>query len=118
MDFDSLAGTVSTISMSRSLSIPSIRSVAPTRPESPTWLQHVEVELTEDNHRALYVPERFAHGHVIDDDWSRAVRGRDLAASPGNAGAIPQTAGRRRLGCSRGTDYSGALVCADSLSGV
>src|SRR4026208_566652 len=32
------------------------------RPESPTYLQHVEVELTEDNHRALYVPERFGHG--------------------------------------------------------
>lgn len=33
------------------------------RPESPTYLQHVEVELNEDNHRALYVPERFAHGY-------------------------------------------------------
>jgi dTDP-4-dehydrorhamnose 3,5-epimerase len=33
------------------------------RPESPTYLQHVSVELTEDNHRALYVPERFAHGY-------------------------------------------------------
>src|SRR5216110_1248656 len=33
------------------------------RPESPTYLQHVMVELTEDNYRALYVPERFAHGY-------------------------------------------------------
>jgi dTDP-4-dehydrorhamnose 3,5-epimerase len=33
------------------------------RPESPTFLEHVEVELTADNHRALYVPERFAHGY-------------------------------------------------------
>lgn len=33
------------------------------RPESPTWLQHVAVELNEDNLRALYVPERFAHGY-------------------------------------------------------
>lgn len=33
------------------------------RPESPTYLQHVAVELTEDNHRAIYVPERFAHGY-------------------------------------------------------
>ena len=30
------------------------------RPESPTYLQHVAVELNEDNHRAIYVPERFA----------------------------------------------------------
>jgi dTDP-4-dehydrorhamnose 3,5-epimerase len=33
------------------------------RPESPTYLQHVAVELNEDNMRALYVPERFAHGY-------------------------------------------------------
>ncbi len=33
------------------------------RPESPTYLRHISVELNEDNHRALYVPERFAHGY-------------------------------------------------------
>src|SRR5215475_7365212 len=33
------------------------------RPESPTYLQHVAVELNEENHRGLYVPERFAHGY-------------------------------------------------------
>jgi dTDP-4-dehydrorhamnose 3,5-epimerase len=33
------------------------------RPESPTYLQHVSVRLDEDNHRALFVPERFAHGY-------------------------------------------------------
>src|SRR5580765_5604484 len=27
------------------------------RPESPTYLRHTSVELTEDNHRAFYVPE-------------------------------------------------------------
>jgi dTDP-4-dehydrorhamnose 3,5-epimerase len=32
------------------------------RPESSTYLQHVAVELTADNHRSVYVPERFAHG--------------------------------------------------------
>jgi dTDP-4-dehydrorhamnose 3,5-epimerase len=35
------------------------------RPESPTYLEHVAVELDEDNHRALYVPERFAHGYQV-----------------------------------------------------
>ena len=35
------------------------------RPESSTYLQHVAVELTEDNGRALYVPERFAHGYQV-----------------------------------------------------
>ena len=33
------------------------------RPESPTYLEHIAVELSEDNYRALYVPERFAHGY-------------------------------------------------------
>ena len=35
------------------------------RPESATYLQHIAVELTEANHRALYVPERFAHGYQV-----------------------------------------------------
>jgi dTDP-4-dehydrorhamnose 3,5-epimerase len=39
------------------------------RPESPTYLQHVGVELTADNRRALYVPEVFAHGYqALTDD--------------------------------------------------
>ena len=32
------------------------------RPESPTYLEHVAVELNAENMRSLYVPERFAHG--------------------------------------------------------
>ncbi len=35
------------------------------RPESPTYLRHIAVELSEDNQRALYVPERFAHGYQV-----------------------------------------------------
>ena len=39
------------------------------RPESPMYLQHVAVELTMENHRALYVPDRFAHGfQVLEND--------------------------------------------------
>ena len=33
------------------------------RPESATYLRTLSVELSEDNGRALYVPERFAHGY-------------------------------------------------------
>jgi len=33
------------------------------RPESPTYLEHVAVQLDEENARSLYVPERFAHGY-------------------------------------------------------
>ncbi|MDH4098947.1 MAG: dTDP-4-dehydrorhamnose 3,5-epimerase [Nitrospirota bacterium] len=32
------------------------------RPDSPTYTQWVGVELTEENRKALYVPEKFAHG--------------------------------------------------------
>jgi len=35
------------------------------RPESPTYLDHIAVELNEDNQRALYVPERFGHGYQV-----------------------------------------------------
>jgi dTDP-4-dehydrorhamnose 3,5-epimerase len=38
------------------------------RPESPTYLQHAAVELTADNRRGLYVPERFAHGYQVLED--------------------------------------------------
>ena len=34
------------------------------RPESATYRQHVGVELTAHNHRALYIPERFGHGFI------------------------------------------------------
>jgi dTDP-4-dehydrorhamnose 3,5-epimerase len=39
------------------------------RASSPTFLRHVCVELTADNHRALYIPEGFAHGFMtLQDD--------------------------------------------------
>jgi len=38
------------------------------RPESPTYLQHIAVELDAGTMRALYVPERFAHGYQVLED--------------------------------------------------
>jgi dTDP-4-dehydrorhamnose 3,5-epimerase len=38
------------------------------RPESPTYLEHVAVTLSADDHRALYVPDRFAHGYQTLED--------------------------------------------------
>ncbi len=39
------------------------------RPESPTYLSHIGVELTAENRRALYIPDRFGHGfQTLSDD--------------------------------------------------
>jgi dTDP-4-dehydrorhamnose 3,5-epimerase len=39
------------------------------RPDSPTYLQHVGVELSEDNRRFIYVPAMFGHGfQTLTDD--------------------------------------------------
>jgi dTDP-4-dehydrorhamnose 3,5-epimerase len=40
------------------------------RRSSPTYLRHVAAELTEDNHRALYIPEGLAHGFLTLTDNS------------------------------------------------
>ena len=70
------------------------------RPESPTYLQHVSVELTAANRRSLYVPPMFAHGYqtLVDDaevlyqvserytpGQERGLRYDDPAARPGVA---------------------------------
>ncbi len=43
------------------------------RPESPTYLSHIGVELTAQNRRALYVPEMFAHGYQALTDGAEVV---------------------------------------------
>jgi dTDP-4-dehydrorhamnose 3,5-epimerase len=58
------------------------------RPESPTYLQHVGVELTEDNFRALYVPERFAHGYQALRDHTDTSYQVGEFYTPGTEGGL------------------------------
>ena len=34
------------------------------RKDSPTYCEHIQVELTDNNNTMLYVPEGFAHGFI------------------------------------------------------
>lgn len=58
------------------------------RPESPTYLQHIAVELTEDNHRGLYVPERFAHGYQVLEDKTETSYQVGEFYAPGSEGGL------------------------------
>ncbi len=40
------------------------------RPESPTYKEWFGTELTADNYKMLYIPERFAHGFITLEDNS------------------------------------------------
>jgi dTDP-4-dehydrorhamnose 3,5-epimerase len=40
------------------------------RPKSETFLKHIIVELSADNHKALYIPPGFAHGFQTLNDNS------------------------------------------------
>lgn len=58
------------------------------RPDSPTHLQHVAVELTAAEHRALFVPECFAHGfQTLEDDTEILYQVSEFYA-PGHEGGL------------------------------
>src|SRR5438046_7085186 len=58
------------------------------RPESPTYLQHIAVELSEENARALYVPERFAHGYQVLRDKTETSYQVGEFYTPGSEGGL------------------------------
>jgi len=58
------------------------------RPESPTFLQHISVELSADNGRSLYVPERFAHGYQALEDKTETSYQVGEFYTPGMEGGL------------------------------
>jgi len=58
------------------------------RPESPTYLQHVSVELRADNHSAIYIPERFAHGYQALEDETETSYQVGEFYTPGAEGGL------------------------------
>ena len=67
------------------------------RPDSPTYLQHISVELTEDNHCALYVPERFAHGYQVLCDKTETSYQVGEFYAPGVEGGLHYSDPRLKL---------------------
>jgi len=58
------------------------------RPESPTYLQHISVELTADNHRGILVPERFGHGYQALEDNTETTYHVGEFYTPGSEGGL------------------------------
>ena len=58
------------------------------RKGSPTFGQHVAVELTEDNHRQFFIPRGFAHGFSVLSDVAVFLYKCDNYYCPESEGAI------------------------------
>jgi len=58
------------------------------RKGSPTYGQHVAVELTEDNHRQFFVPRGFAHGFAVLSETAIFQYKCDNFYAPANDGGI------------------------------
>ena len=67
------------------------------RPESNTYLEHVAVELDAESMRALYVPERFAHGYQTLRDDTVASYELGEVYTPGDEGGLMHDDGRLGL---------------------
>jgi dTDP-4-dehydrorhamnose 3,5-epimerase len=66
-----------------------IDTIVDLRPESPTYLQHVSVELSAENHRGIYIPERFAHGYQALEDNTETTYHVGEFYTPGSEGGLP-----------------------------
>ena len=76
------------------------------RRDSPTFGQHVAVELTGDNHRQFFIPRGFAHGFSVLSE--EVVFQYKCDSTSPSTGAYPPTGRycRRRTGDIRGSRTS------------
>ena len=58
------------------------------RKGSPTYGQHIAVELTEDNHRQFFVPRGFAHGFAVLSETAVFQYKCDNFYAPANDGGV------------------------------
>lgn len=58
------------------------------RKGSPTYGQHVAVQLTEDNHRQFFVPRGFAHGFAVLSETAVFQYKCDNYYAPANDGGV------------------------------
>jgi dTDP-4-dehydrorhamnose 3,5-epimerase len=58
------------------------------RPESPTYLRHVAVELSAGNQRGIYIPGRFAHGYQTLEDNTDTIYMVGEFYTPGVEGGL------------------------------
>lgn len=59
--------------------------IADLRPDSPTYRRHIEVELTAESRRMLYIPKRFAHGFQTLEDSTEVFYQMSEFYAPGSA---------------------------------
>jgi dTDP-4-dehydrorhamnose 3,5-epimerase len=58
------------------------------RKDSPTFLQHFSVELTEQNQKMIYIPKGFAHGFQTLKDNTELLYLHSTVYTPSNEGAL------------------------------
>ena len=58
------------------------------RKNSPTFLQHFAVELTEQNQKMIYIPKGFAHGFQTLEDNTELLYLHSNTYAPSNEGAL------------------------------
>ena len=62
--------------------------VVDVRKGSPTFGKHISIELTEDNHRQVFIPRGFAHGFAVLTDVAILQYKCDNYYAPQSEGAI------------------------------